>query len=151
MLQIVGNGLTVEVVDDQPLTAGSGTLHFHHGIADIDSYDAPLLRLLGSLGGLPRQLTVLDKRRNVNSRFAAIYQHFVQTCILTVFLGSLQVKLFHFLARKGLVNEEHFTCRLLNRHPRTAKGPARTRGHVKFYAVLLTLALGVAQHLHPLI
>ena len=45
MLQVVGDGLFVEVVDDPSLASGGRTLHLHHTILDIYGDD------LGGIGG----------------------------------------------------------------------------------------------------
>ena len=133
VFQVVGNGLSVEVVNDQALAAGCGTLHLHDTIFNI--YGNGLRGLL---------------RLQVNHLSVLVVGHdAVQAAVDGILTRQREVR---SRARCDVpLDEDDPAGALLQWHPRSAEGPSCACGHVELYAVLPALLAGVSQHFHPLV
>ena len=171
--EVVTDGLAVEMVYHQSLTAWRSPLHLHHTVADMQGHDLPLGglqllqfqlerlagRLVGSglhlshhhLLGTPGQASVAHVGRHVVGLPFPVGHYPVQTAVGGIFLCDGEVKRLHLLAGEGLVDEHHLTGTLLQRYPRPTEGPASTSGHVHLDAQPLSVGLHLAQHRHPLV
>ena len=117
MFQIVGDGLAVEMVDDQSFATGGSALHLHHPIAHIKSHHLPLgsfeffqpefqdlfqgfvvcsldLRLQYILRR-PSEQAVLDVRGDVVGMSLPISHHLAQLAVRLVFGRRLQRQIGH--------------------------------------------------------
>ena len=152
--EVVGHGLSVEVVDDQPFATGCSALHAHDAIFNIKGNDFLLRCLIAEqglllFGGFPGEETVVCAISNVDSHsVAAIEHHLLQNAVLAILFIGENVEMGDAVARERLFNKHRPAGRFLQRHPRSAERPARARSHVDLDAVALRFGHDEAQHLH---
>ena len=128
VLQIIGHGSRVEVVDNVSFSARSGTLHLLSGAALIEGDDSFL-----------------------------VFFSFHRECLDDLQLGEFTFFLRHveFYFHQFLlyihdgIHEYRLACRLADRYPRTTERPSCTCSHIGFDAHLLVFLFHKLEHIHP--
>ena len=128
VLQIIGHGSRVEMVDNVSLSSRCGTLHLLTGAAFIESNDSFLV-------------------------FFTLYRESLDDLQFgegTFFLWHVEFYLHQFLLYiHDSIYEYRLACCLADRHPRTTERPACSCSHIGFNAHLLVFLLHELEHIHP--
>ena len=128
VLQIIGHGSRVEMVDNVSFSARSGTLYLLSGTAFVESDDAFLV------------LCSFYRERLDDLQLGEI----------TFFLWHVEFYLHQFLLHiHDGIYEHRLACRLADRYPRTSERPSCAGSHIGLDAHLLVFLFHKLEHVHP--
>ena len=128
MLQIIGHGSRVEMVDNVSLSSWSGTLYLLSGTALIEGDDSFLI--------------FFSFHRESLDEF--------QLGEITLFLRHVELNLHQFLLHiHDGIYEYRLACRFADRNPRTTERPSCTGCHICLDAHLFIFLLHELEHIHP--
>ena len=145
VFQVLCHGISVEIVDHQPLAAGRRTLHLHHPVLDVGGNNLPVAG-----GSLPLQALAADQVCQVR-HVAAVARlgeghHALQRAVR-------RVQRHRFLAGAVTTHVEGLrrqpAGRLRQFHHRSAERPPGAGGHVDVDTQFPAGLLGVVHHLQP--